>query len=177
MRRLLLTAVTLLAVALPAAPAAAHGVEGAITHRDTREELAFVDVAATAAVAAAPDALPYAWCGEARTSDDTAHDTLPASSPRFKFVYAHPADRPDRFDGWRDALQGNVALIQRFLASQSGGAKALRVDMGTSCGPQFVDLQVVHLSGPRSQYVNNFGAHRSARSRRGSAGPATRATW
>ena len=105
-----------------------------------------------------PDALPYDWCGDARTTDDTAHDTLPASSPRFKLVYAHPADRPDRFDGWRDALQGNVALIQRFLASQSGGAKALRVDMGTSCGPQFVDIQVVHLSGPRSQYVDNFSA-------------------
>jgi hypothetical protein len=155
-RRLLL--ITLLAAVLPASSAAAHGVEGAITHRDTREELAFVDVAATAAAAAAPDALPYEWCGTARTTDDAAHDTLPASSPRFKLVYAHPADRPDRFDGWRDALQGNVALIQRFLASQSGGAKALRIDMGTSCGPQYADIQVVHLSGPRSQYVDNFGA-------------------
>lgn len=154
MARLLI--VTVLAVLVPAASAAAHGVEGAITHRDTRDELAFVDVAATAAAAAAPDALPYEWCGEARTSDGTAHDALPASSPRFKLVYAHPADRPDRFDGWRDALQGNVALIQRFLASQSGGAKALRIDMGTSCGPQFADLQVVHLSGPRSRYVDNF---------------------
>ena len=148
----------MLAVALPAAPAAAHGVEGAITHRDTREELAFVDVAATAAAAAAPGALPYEWCGEARTTDDLAHDALPASSPRFKLVYAHPADRPDRFDGWRNAIQGNVALIQRFLASQSGGAKAARIDMGTSCGPQFVDIQVVHLSGLRSQYVDNFSA-------------------
>jgi hypothetical protein len=155
-RRLLI--VTLLATLLPAAPAAAHGVEGAITHFDTRAELAFVDVAATAAAAAVPDALPYEWCGEARTTDNTANAALPAFSPRFKIVYAHPADRPDRFDGWRNALQGNVALIQRFLASQSGGAKALRVDMGTSCGPQFVDIQVVHLSAPRSQYVDNFSA-------------------
>jgi hypothetical protein len=153
-RRLLI--VTLLAAILPAAPAAGHGVEGAITHRDTRDELALVDVAATAAAAAAPDALPYEWCGETRTTDDTAHDPFPASAPRFKLVYAHPADRPDRFDGWRNALQGNVALIQRFLASQSGGAKALRIDMGTSCGPQFADVQVVHLSGPRSRYVDNF---------------------
>ena len=30
--------------------------------------------------------------------------------------------------------------------------------MGTSCGPQFADIQVVHLSGPRSQYVDNFSA-------------------
>jgi hypothetical protein len=148
----------LLAILVPAAPAAAHGIEGAITHRDTRAELALVDVAATAAAAAAPDALPYQWCGEHRTTEDNAHDALPASSPRFKLVYAHPADRPDRFDQWRDALQGNVALIQRFLAAQTGGAKALRIDMGTSCGPQYVDLQVVHLSGPRSQYVDNFSA-------------------
>ena len=154
--RTLLIAIS--ALLLTAAPAAAHGVEGAITHLDTRDELAFVDVAATAAAAAVPDALPYEWCGEARTTDDTAHAALAASSPRFKLVYAHPADRPDRFDGWRDALQGNVALIQRFLASQSGGAKALRVDMGTSCGPQYVDIQVVHLSGPRSQYVDNFSS-------------------
>ena len=48
--------------------------------------------------------------------------------------------------------------MQRFLAAQSGGAKALRFDMGTSCGPQYVDLQIVHLSGPRSQYVDNFSA-------------------
>jgi hypothetical protein len=152
--RTLLIAVFVLLVT--AAPAAAHGVEGAITHRDTRDELAFVDVAATAAAADVPDALPYGWCGEARTTDDTANAALPASSPRFKLVYAHPADRPDRFEGWRDALQSNIALIERFMASQSGGAKALRVDMGTSCGPQYVDIQVVHLAGPRSQYVDNF---------------------
>jgi hypothetical protein len=30
--------------------------------------------------------------------------------------------------------------------------------MGTSCGPQYVDIQVVHLSGPRSQYVDNFSS-------------------
>ena len=157
-RRLLVAAATLLAGALPAAPAAAHGVEGAITHRDTREELALVDVAATAAAAAAPGALPYAWCGVERTTDDAAHAALPASSPRFKLVYAHPADRANRFAQWRDALQANIALVQRFLASQSGGAKALRVDMGTSCGPQFVDVQVVRLSGVRSLYVDNFSA-------------------
>ena len=150
--------VTVFALLVWAAPAAAHGLDGVVTHRDTRAELAFVDVAATAQAAAAPDALPYGWCGEARTSDDTAHAALPASSPRFKLVYAHPADRTDRFAEWRDAIQANVALRQRFLASQTGGAKALQIDMGTSCGAQFVDIQVVHLSGPRSQYVDNFSA-------------------
>jgi len=158
LRRLLAFSATLVAVALPVAPAVAHDGEGVITHADTRGELALVDVARTAEAAAAPDALPYGWCGDARVSDDTAHAALPPSSARFKLVYAHPADRPDRFAAWADALQADVALIQRFLASQSGGAKAIRFDMGTVCGPQYVDVQVVHLSGPRSRYVDNFSA-------------------
>jgi hypothetical protein len=157
-RRLLAISFALLAVALPAAPAAAHGGDGVITHADTRDELSLIDVARTAQAAAAPGALPYSWCGDARVSDDVAHAAQPATSPRFKLVYVHPADRPDRFAGWRDSLQADVALIQRFLASQSGGAKALRFDMGTRCGPQYVDLQTIHLSGPRSRYVDNFSA-------------------
>jgi hypothetical protein len=156
MRSALLALAILLA---SAAPAAAHdGAEGMLTHRDTREELALVDIKATAAAADAPGALPYAWCGDERTSDDTAHAAQPADSPRFKLVYAHPADRADRFAAWRDAIQANVALVQRFLAAQSGGGKALRFDMGTGCGPQYVDVQVVHLTGPRSLYVDNFSS-------------------
>jgi hypothetical protein len=159
MRRLVLllaTAATLVA----AAPAVAHddAPEGVLTHMDTRAELADVNIAATAAAADAPDALPYAWCGDERTTDDTDNAAQSPSSPRFKIVYVHAADRPDRFAAWRDALQANVALMQRFLASQSGGTKGLRIDMGTRCGPKYVDLQVVHLSGPRSHYIDNFSA-------------------
>ena len=153
--RALVTSIVLLA-ALGATPAQAHDTR--VTHRDTRDELSHVNVASAAAAADAPDALPYAWCGDPRTVDGTANAALAPSSPRFKLVYAHPADRPDRFAAWQDALQANVALVQRFLASQSGGAKGLRIDMGTRCGPQYVDLQVVHLPGARSQYVDNFAA-------------------
>jgi hypothetical protein len=157
MRTALLAAIVLLVLA---APAAAHddAPEGVLTHMDTRDELADVNLAATAAAADAPDALPYAWCGDERTTDDTDHAAQPPNAPRFKIVYVHAADRPDRFAAWRDALQANVALMQRFLASQSGGTKGLRIDMGTRCGPQYADLQVVHLSGPRADYVDNFSA-------------------
>ncbi len=160
MRRLVLliaTAATLVA----AAPAAAHDGEeheGVLTHRDTRDELSEIHLAATATAAAAPNALPYAWCGDERTTDDTADAAQAPSVPRFKIVYAHAADRPDRFTAWADALQSNVALIQRYLAAQSGGGKALRIDMGTRCGPQYADVQVVHLTGPRASYADNFGA-------------------
>jgi hypothetical protein len=147
---------SLLLLAAFATPAAAHSPT--LTHRDTRDELSPVSVAATAAAADAPGALPYAWCGDPRTTDGTTNATLSPASPRFKLIYAHPADRPDRFAEWRDALQANIALLQRFMAAQSGGAKGLRIDMGTECGPQYVDLQVVHLPGPRARYVDDFQA-------------------
>src|SRR6476469_8963338 len=147
-----------LAAALPTASASAHHGESAVTHADTRDELSEIHVAAAAAAAEIPNALPYGWCGDERTTDEVMHSALPASSPRFKVVYAHPADRPDRFAAWSDALQANVALVPRFLAAQSGGGKALRFDMGTRCGKQYLDAQVVHLRGPRADYVDNFGA-------------------
>lgn len=155
-RRLLAVAAGLAAAC--ATPAAAHEGSGLVTHRDMRAELVQGSIAATAAAADAPGALPYAWCGDALTRDGTGNATRPPRSPAFKLVYAHPADRPDRFAGWRDALQANVALIQRFLAAQTGGARAVRFDMGTRCGPQYVDVQVVHLTGPRAAYVDHFGA-------------------
>src|SRR4051794_171392 len=157
-RRLLLVALLAAPLTAPTVAAAHSGGDGVLTHRDTRDELSEIHLAATAAAAEIPNALPYAWCGDERTTDDVVHSSLPASSPRFKVVYAHPADRPDRFAAWRDALQANVALVQRFLAAQSGGGKALRFDMGTRCGKQYVDVQVVHLHGTRASYVDNFSA-------------------
>ena len=73
-------------------------------------------------------------------------------------VYAHAADRPDHFAGWADALQTDVATVQRFLSAQSGGTKAIRFDMGTRCGPEFVDIQTVTLPGPHSSYAGDFRA-------------------
>ena len=43
--------------------------------------------------------------------------------------------------------------------------------MGTSCGPQYVDIQVVQLPGARAAYAGNFSAISSAVQRAlGSAG-------
>ena len=143
---------------------------GTITHRDTRGDIQTVnlaDVVTTAQAQAdgASDNLPTSWCGDELTSDDTAHAATPAGAPQFKVVYAYAADRPDRFAGWKDALQANVAVIERFLSAQDGGTKALRFDMGTRCGPQYVDIQVVQLPGLRSSYADNFSAISSSVSR------------
>ena len=48
------------------------------------------------------------------------------------------------------------------MGAQSGGRKAPRFDMGTSCGPDYVDIQVVALPGARATYANNLTALKSA---------------
>ena len=149
-------------LALPTFALTHAGSQDRITHRDTRGQLQEVNLAEVVATANdqsdGGDGLPTTWCGTETTADDTANAATPVAKPQFKLVYAFAADQPNRFAGWRDALQANVAIVQRFLSSQDGGMKALRLDMGTNCGPKYVDLQVVPLPGPRSSYADNFGA-------------------
>src|SRR3954465_7983296 len=138
-----------------------HKDPNLLTHRDTRTQLQDVDLAdvvetAQAATGDGSDGLPTAWCGNETGADNAA--VTPAAKAQFKVVYAYAADRPNRFAGWKDALQANVAIVQRFLSAQDGGTKGLRFDMGTDCGPQYVDIQSVQLPGARSAYADNFSA-------------------
>ena len=154
------------ALALPSKP------DDLLTHRDTRTQLQDVSLSEVVATAQAQgdgaDGLPTRWCGNQTTGDNPP--VTPADRAQFKVVYAYAADRPNRFDGWKDALQANVAVVQRFLSAQDGGTKALRFDMGTACGPLYVDIQTVQLPGAGSSYADNFGAISQAVAR--SLGPA-----
>ncbi len=96
---------------------------------------------------------------------------LSREAPQVKVVYAYAADRPNRFAQWRDALQADVAITQRFLSAQSGGQKAMRFDMGTSCGPQFTDLQDRRAPGPHASYAGDFRAISAPCSARSRGGP------
>ena len=151
----------LAALALPTF-ALPHRDPNLLTHADTRGQLQDVNLADVVSTAQAQgdgaDGLPVQWCGDETGANNTANAATPANKAQFKVVYAYAADRPDRFAGWMHALQADVAVAQRFLSAQDGGTKALRFDMGTRCGPQFVDVQTVQLPGPRSSYADNFGA-------------------
>jgi hypothetical protein len=160
-------AVLALALAFGLAPVAgAHDEPGGgeITHRDTPAELAGADVTralaraqlTTRSSAALPEYLPTTWCGVRRTDDDTVDAVFPSSASQIKVVYAYASDQPDRSAAWTDSLQADVSRIQQFLALQSGGRRALRFDMGTNCGAQYVDVQVVALTQPRSYYLDDF---------------------
>jgi hypothetical protein len=154
-----------LVLALGLAPVAgAHHVEGEVTHRDTPAELAAADINRTLATAqlsgrssaALPQYLPATWCGTRRTTDDTTNAAFPATAAQIKVVYAYASDQPDDSAAWSNSLQADVSTIGRYLALQSGGRRALRFDMGTNCGLQYVDIQVVALPQARGYYLDNF---------------------
>jgi len=155
-------AFALSSLALPTFALMHSGTPDRITHRDTRGQLQEVNLADAVATANdqtdGSDGLPTAWCGAQTTADDTADAATPVAKAQFKVVYAYAADRPNRFDGWKDALQANTAIVERYLSAQDGGTKAIRFDMGTSCGAKYVDIQVVPLPGTQAQYKDNFGA-------------------
>jgi len=154
----------LLMLALPTF-AVPHKDPNLLTHRDTRGQLQDVNLAevvttAQAATGDGSDALPTSWCGNETGGDNPP--VTPTAKAQFKVVYAYAADRGNRFAGWKDALQANAAIVQRFLSAQDGGTKGIRFDMGTSCGPQYVDIQSVQLPGARAAYADNFSAISSA---------------
>jgi hypothetical protein len=154
----------LLLLLLTLAPAASAHETGEVDHRDTPADLAGADINRTLALSAAaghlspdlPQFLPTAWCGTRLTADDTVHAAFPASQKQIKVVYAYGSDAADNSVQWRDALQANVSRIEQFLTLQTGGRRALRFDMGTVCGPQYVDIQVVPLQHARSFYRDDF---------------------
>ena len=149
----------LLLLALAPAAGAHDGTEP--NHRDRPSDLAAADINHTLAVAhlartVAPDLpqyLPTTWCGTERSTDDTVHAAFAASERQVKVVYAYASDESDDFDKWKDSLQTDVSRIEQFLALQTGGRRALRFDMGTECGPQYLDIQSVALPRPRSAYI------------------------
>ncbi|MBE2314647.1 hypothetical protein DVA67_001575 [Solirubrobacter sp. CPCC 204708] len=151
---------TLLLLAALAAPVVfAPKAPTTTVHGETRDDLPDLDLRRSVAVAAqAGGGVPTSWCGDVTASDDRTHAAFAPETPQIKVVYAYAADRPDRSGGWMDALQANVALVNRYLGAQAGGTKALRFDMGTRCGRQFVDIQTVALPGAHAEYADNFRA-------------------
>jgi hypothetical protein len=146
---------------LAVAPAAGAHDEGEPNHIDTPADLKGADITRTLAVAhltstAAPALAQYLptdkWCGQRLTTDDVDHAVFPATQRQIKVVYAYASGELDRSAEWSYALQADVSNIEQYLALQTGGRRALRFDMGTQCGPQYLDVQVVELSQPRAYY-------------------------
>ena len=92
--------------------------------------------------------LPAHWCGTARALDDT-RDERANGAWRFHAIYALAADSPDRFAALATGIQTDAFQASALLETLYG--RAIRFDMGTDCGPQFLDITVVRLPQTAAQ--------------------------
>jgi hypothetical protein len=87
--------------------------------------------------------LPSAWCGTETSSDDRV-DEVDNGAFRYHAVYMLAADSPNRFAGVSTTLQDDAFQASALLERSYG--RAIRFDLGTSCGPQYLDITVVRMS-------------------------------
>ena len=92
--------------------------------------------------------LPASWCGEQRGGDDTASET---QNGGFKThaVYMVPFDGSDRFSQFATSIQSDAFQASALLETSYG--RAIRYDMGTSCGPQYLDITAVRMPQTSAQ--------------------------
>jgi hypothetical protein len=111
---------------------------------------------------AVTQALPTSWCGEVRTSDDREHER-DTGGPRYHAVYAVPSDASSRLESLAATLQTDAFQASALLERLYG--RAIRFDMGTNCGPQYLDISLLRLpqtssqlSGLASSYTGTINA-------------------
>jgi hypothetical protein len=92
--------------------------------------------------------IPAQWCGEQRSTDDTANETANGAY-KYRAVYMVPADRADRFAQFATAIQTDALQASALLETSYG--RAIRFDMGTSCGPQYLDISFVRMPQTSAQ--------------------------
>jgi hypothetical protein len=86
--------------------------------------------------------VPSAWCGAETGSDDTVNEV--DNGPfRYHAVYMLAADAQDRFGALATGMQTDAFQASSLLERSYG--RAIRFDIGTSCGPQYLDISVVRL--------------------------------
>jgi hypothetical protein len=105
--------------------------------------------------------LAGAWCGGERSTDDYTH-AASGNNRVIKVVYASPSDYPDRFTTYADMIQSDVRAAMSTIQSAAEGSRTLRVDLGTSCGPDYVDIASVRLR-QRSYYATSSFKERADR--------------
>ena len=139
MRRALLFACLVLGL-LPASASAFDYVGAPITHGTDSAALGTGPAAKLPAVMA--KSLPKSWCGPEMTSDDTA-DELDNGGYKEHAVYMIPSDGADRFGQFAPTIQSDAFGASALLETTYG--RAIRFDMGTACGPQYLDITVVRM--------------------------------
>src|SRR3954453_21476077 len=148
MRRTTLAISLLAAISVAPATARADATVGApITHGPDPATVAVGAEAPAVPVqakrrAAAAKLVPPAWCGAESASDNLVNEV--DNGPfRYHGVYMVAADAPDRLGGLATSMQTDAFQASSLLESSYG--RAIRFDMGTSCGPRYLDISIVRL--------------------------------
>jgi len=158
MRMLIVISLTVALAGVSQPTAGAHGPDhpglvASTTHTDSLPRgLRLRPGRPVAAGAAATRALATAWCGSAGGAEGAG------AAPSISVVYAVPSDQPNRFRQTAGILQLAATEIGRFVARESGGSKTIRFETGTSCGPQYLRIELVRLGQPRVAYLDSNGA-------------------
>jgi hypothetical protein len=101
-----------------------------------------IDAYAPARSSAPRAELRTPWCGDALTTDDTAHQY--ANGPaRYHAILAEPADAPNRLSELAPQIQGDALEASALLERRYG--KAIRYDLGTRCGAEYLDISVLRM--------------------------------
>ena len=92
--------------------------------------------------------VPTSWCGLKQSEDNVANEVANGSH-KVHAIYAVPSDGTDRFEllaatMQTDALQAS-ALLERLYG------RAIRFDMGTPCGPDYLDISAVRLASSSAE--------------------------
>src|SRR3954451_16105210 len=146
MRRTMLGICVLAATLVaPATPPAAATVGAPLTHGPDPSAVAAGPESPAVPVRAkarAAKLVPSAWCGDESASDNLVNEV--DNGPfRYHGVYMVAADAPDRFGSLATSMQTDAFQASSLLESSYG--RAIRFDMGTSCGPQYLDISVVRM--------------------------------
>jgi hypothetical protein len=135
------------------APASAHGSVGApLTHGPDPAAVARGPESAAAPQGAlgkrAAKLVPSAWCGTETSADDAANE-VDNGAFRYHAVYMVAADGADRFSKLASSMQTDAFQASSLLETSYG--RAIRYDLGTSCGPQYLDISVVRMPQTNAQ--------------------------
>jgi hypothetical protein len=153
MRRTVLAFVLATAAVAPATALGAATVGAPITHGPDPAAVAAgsespaVPANARRRVAAAK-LVPSTWCGTESASDNLVNE-VDNGAFRYHAVYMLAADAPDRFRTLASSMQTDAFQASSLLESSYG--RAIRFDIGTSCGPRYLDISAVRMAETSAQ--------------------------
>ena len=123
-------------------PASASAYVGAPITHGTDPAAVGAPTAAVPAPRALAKRQATTWCGPARTTDDSA-DEVQNGGFKEHAVYMVPSDAANRFAQVAATIQADSFGASALLESTYG--RAIRFDLGTACGPQYLDITVVRM--------------------------------